>query len=223
MIFGVFLAVLLAAALHATWNALIKFGGDKLQGMFLLSLGHGVMALGMIAYYPTPDPASYGWLAASVAFHLFYKTMLTMAYQRGDLSRVYPIARGTAPLLVMLISLMFLADPLSAMAVVGIALVSFGILMMARGVFTSGENRGLLPFALLSAMGTMGYSIADGLGAKVTPNMISKVCSSRCSISAPWICPASISMCVRMFCTVMARTACAAVRRALCLICSSSV
>ena len=170
MSFGVFLAVLLAAALHATWNALIKFGGDKLQGMFLLSLGHGVMALGMIAYYPTPDPASYGWLAASVAFHLFYKTMLTMAYQRGDLSRVYPIARGTAPLLVMLISLMFLADPLSAMAVVGIALVSFGILMMARGVFTSGENRGLLPFALLSAMGTMGYSIADGLGARASGN-----------------------------------------------------
>ena len=70
----------------------------------------------------------------------------------------------------MLISLMFLADPLSAMAVLGIVLVSFGILMMARGVFTSGENRGLLPFALLSAMGTMGYSIADGLGARASGN-----------------------------------------------------
>ena len=168
MSLAVFLAVLCAAALHATWNALIKFGGDKLQGMFLLSLGHGILALGMIAYFPAPDPASYGWLAASVAFHLFYKTMLTLAYQRGDLSRVYPIARGTAPLLVVIISLMFLADPLTTFAVVGVALVSFGILMMARGVFTSGENRSLLPFALLSAVGTMGYSIADGLGARAS-------------------------------------------------------
>jgi len=168
MSFGVFLAVLLAAALHASWNALIKFGGDKLQGMFLLSLGHGVAALGMIAYFPMPDPSSWGWLAASVVFHLFYKTMLTLAYQRGDLSRVYPIARGTAPLLVMVLSLMFLTDPLSSLAIVGIALVSFGILMMARGVFTSGENLGLLPFALLSAVGTMGYSIADGLGARAS-------------------------------------------------------
>lgn len=168
MTIGVLLAVLFAALLHASWNAIIKFGEDKFQGMVLLSVAHGVIGLIMVLVFPMPAPAAIPWLAASVAFHLWYKFFLSSAYERGDLSRVYPIARGAAPMMVLTFSALFLSDALELKEIIGIVAVGLGILIMARGVFTNEETVTLLPFALASAVGTAGYSIADGMGARAS-------------------------------------------------------
>jgi drug/metabolite transporter (DMT)-like permease len=168
MSFTVCLAILFAAFLHAAWNAVLKSGTDKLQGMVLLSVAHATIGLMMIIAFPLPDRASLVWLAASVVLHLIYKAFLTLAYQKGDLSRVYPISRGTAPVMVLIISLLFLNDEFNTWQIAGVVLVGFGILMMARGVFTHGERRDLLPYALVAAMGTAGYTLADGIGARVS-------------------------------------------------------
>ena len=164
----VFFAVLIAALLHASWNAIIKFGDDKLQGMVLLSVAHGLIGLMLIAIFPIPSKESWWLLAGSVLFHLMYKTFLTFAYMRGDLSRVYPIARGTAPMIVLVISLIALSDVMLASQIFGIVLVGLGITLMAWGVFAHGEERALVPYALLAAVGTAGYSLFDGLGARVS-------------------------------------------------------
>ena len=164
----VFVAVLIAALLHACWNAIIKFGDDKLQGMVLLSVAHGLIGLMLIAIFPIPSKESWWLLAGSVLFHLMYKTFLTFAYMRGDLSRVYPIARGTAPMIVLVISLIALSDVMLASQIFGIVLVGLGITLMAWGVFAHGEERALVPHALLAAVGTAGYSLFDGLGARVS-------------------------------------------------------
>ena len=164
----VFVAVLIAALLHACWNAIIKFGDDKLQGMVLLSVAHGLIGLMLIAIFPIPSKESWWLLAGSVLFHLMYKTFLTFAYMRGDLSRVYPIARGTAPMIVLVISLIALSDVVLASQIFGIALVGLGITLMAWGVFAHGEERALIPYALLAAVGTAGYSLFDGLGARAS-------------------------------------------------------
>ena len=164
----VFVAVLIAALLHASWNAIIKFGDDKLQGMVLLSVAHGLIGLMLIAIFPIPSKESWWLLAGSVLFHLMYKTFLTFAYMRGDLSRVYPIARGTAPMIVLVISLIALSDVMLASQIFGIVLVGLGITLMAWGVFAHGEERALVPYALLAAVGTAGYSLFDGLGARVS-------------------------------------------------------
>lgn len=168
MSFGVFIAVLFAAFLHAGWNAIIKFGADKLQGMVLLSVAHALIGLAMVIAFPLPDRAALGWLAISVILHLIYKTFLTIAYQKGDLSRVYPISRGTAPVMVLAVSLLFLNDEFNAKQIAGVVLVGVGILLMARGVFAHGERRDLLPYALMAATGTAGYTLADGIGARVS-------------------------------------------------------
>jgi len=168
MSFGIFLAVLFAALLHATWNAHVKFGTDKLQGMVLLSIAHAGIGLMMVLAFPAPDAASFIWLAVSVGFHLFYKSFLTLAYQKGDLSRVYPVSRGTAPVIVLIISLIFLKDSLTPHQITGVFIVACGILLMARGVFVHGEHRHLLPLALMAAMGTAGYTLADGIGARLS-------------------------------------------------------
>jgi len=165
---GILIAVLFAAILHAAWNAVVKSGANKLQGMVLLSIAHALIGLAMVLAFPLPDRASLIWLIISVVLHLIYKTFLTIAYQKGDLSRVYPISRGTAPVIVLIASLLFLNDSFTVWEISGVALVGFGILLMARGVFAHGERRDLLPYAMAAAMGTAGYTLADGIGARVS-------------------------------------------------------
>ncbi|WP_127105545.1 EamA family transporter [Pararhodobacter zhoushanensis] len=175
MTLGVFLAVLCAALLHAGWNAIIKTGLSKQTSMFLLSTGQAVIGLVVALCLPLPAPEAWPWLLASGVVHMCYQLFLAYAYEQGDLSRVYPIARGAAPMLVLVVSLLFLSDDLEAGALWGIAVLGCGIALMARGVLTSGESRRLLPFAFGSALATAGYTLTDGLGARVSGEPVAYV------------------------------------------------
>ena len=162
----VFLAVLGAALLHATWNALIKVGASKMTGMVIMTAVQGTAGLLIALGRPLPEGTVWLWLLGSGVLHAAYKLFLAYAYEHGDLSRVYPIARGVAPLIVLALGAILLADDISMPAYAGIVVLGLGILMIANGVFASGENRRLLPFALCSAMATAGYSLVDGMGAR---------------------------------------------------------
>jgi len=162
----VFLAVLGAALLHATWNALIKVGASKMTGMVIMTAVQGTAGLLIALGRPLPEGTVWLWLLGSGVLHAAYKLFLAYAYEHGDLSRVYPIARGVAPLIVLAFGAILLADDISMPAYAGIVILGLGILMMANGVFASAENRRLLPFALCSAMATAGYSLVDGMGAR---------------------------------------------------------
>ena len=168
MTLGVFLAVLGAAFLHALWNALIKLGTSKVGGMVILSIVEVPIGLAVVMLTPAIDRAAIPWVLAAGCTHFAYKFFLTYAYDRGDLSRVYPIARGAAPMVVALVGAVFLADAVTGQEYAAIAILAAGILLMARGIFTSGEDRRLLPFALGSAMATATYTLIDGMGARVS-------------------------------------------------------
>ena len=175
MTIWVLAAVLGAAFLHALWNALIKLGTSKLTSMLILTLVQGGMGLLIALTRPFPDPQVWLWLLASGVFHAAYKLFLAFAYEQGDLSRVYPIARGAAPMLVLVISALLLPDVIAAWEYIGILVLGLGILLMARGVFSSGESRRLVPLALGSAMATAGYSLVDGLGARASGDAVAYV------------------------------------------------
>ncbi len=166
----VFFAVLFAALLHASWNAVIRAGGDRFQGMLLLTVSQGFMGVFMALFVPLPNAEMWLWLFASGVLHSGYKMFLAAAYKHGDLSRVYPIARGVAPMIVVLAGFFLLAERLAIKEYGGIALIGIGVILMARGVFSSGEARILIPLALGSALCTAGYSLVDGLGARVAGN-----------------------------------------------------
>lgn len=168
MTWGVFLAVIAAAFLHALWNALIKMGTSKVGGMVILSIIEVPIGLAVISVTPAIDPAAIPWVIAAGCTHFAYKFFLCYAYDRGDLSRVYPIARGGAPMLVALVGAFILQDAVTRQQYIAIAVLAAGILLMARGIFTSGENRRLLPFALGSALATATYTLIDGSGARVS-------------------------------------------------------
>ena len=175
MTVSVFCAVIIAALLHAGWNALVKTGSNKQTGMFVLNLAHAFFGLCLIPFFPIPQGEVWLWLLASGFIHMFYQLFLGFAYERGDLSRVYPIARGGAPMIILIVSVLFGIDTLRGFDFLGILVLGLGILLMAQGVFNSGEDRKLIALAIGSASATAGYSLIDGLGARAMGNALSYV------------------------------------------------
>lgn len=166
MSLGVFLAVLFAAFLHAGWNAVIKTGAAKVTAIAVMCLWQGGIGLALGLNAGLPPPAVWPWLVASAIIHTIYSLFLAFAYDHGDLSRVYPISRGLAPLFVLLAMSLLVADRLGRWEVVAIIVLGVGILTMSRGVFTGGENWRLLPFAIGGAAATASYSVVDGFGVR---------------------------------------------------------
>lgn len=168
----VFLAVLAAAMLHAGWNALVRVGASRVGTMMALSGVQGIIGLAVAATGPLPAGPVWPWILASGAIHSAYKTFLTFAYEHGDLSRVYPLARGTAPLITLAVGALWLGEAVRPTEAAGILLLGAGILMLACGAWAGGESRRMLPFAFGSALATAGYTLVDGLGARVAGNAV---------------------------------------------------
>lgn len=166
----VFLSVLGAALLHASWNALIRIGASKVTTMLVMTLVQGGIGGVLATRFDWPVAGVWPWLLASGVFHAGYKIFLAFAYENGDLSRVYPIARGAAPLMVLAFSASFLSEGLHGGEIAAVLVLGLGILLMGHGAFASGESRRLVPLALASATMTAGYSLVDGMGARVAGN-----------------------------------------------------
>jgi drug/metabolite transporter (DMT)-like permease len=163
----VFAAVLIAAAFHAGWNALIKLGLDPFTSTSLIAVFAGLVAAPLIPFVGLPPAAAWPWIAASTALHLAYYIGLTEAYRSGDMGQVYPIARGGAPLLTAFASALLVGEMLPPLGWAGIAVVAAGILLLSmrggRGLKFDGRAVG---FALFTAVTISGYSIVDGVGAR---------------------------------------------------------
>lgn len=169
MTLPVFLAVLSAALLHAGWNAVIKVRLDPFLAMTLLCAACGLIAVPALGVTGLPPAAAWPWVAASVVLHLGYYVCLSEAYRRADMGQVYPIARGTAPLLTALISLTLLRETMSPGALAGVALLGSGVVLLSlRGHrHAASGNRAALGFAVLTAVTIAGYTVVDGVGARV--------------------------------------------------------
>ncbi|MGH6945845.1 MAG: EamA family transporter [Kiloniellales bacterium] len=167
---GVLALVLLAAVLHASWNALVKTGGDRLVVITLVNFAPGIPALLALLWLPPMSAEAVPFLVVSVLVHFGYYAFLLGAYQHGDLSRVYPVARGSAPLLVALGAWLLAGEALSVAGWLGILVVSAGIMSLAwfrnHGA-VAGEAKAI-GFALLTGLSIAGYSVADGLGVRAS-------------------------------------------------------
>src|SRR5664279_4432233 len=168
----VFLAVLFAALCHAGWNALIKVGLDPLSTTTLISIGSGVVALLLLPFVGLPAWAAWPWLIASVVIHLFYFASLIEAYRTGDLGQVYPIARGSAPLMTATATTFLVGEKLSLIGWGGIVTLVAGVfLLSARGGRDLAKiDRRAVGFALLTALTICAYSVVDGIGGRLSTN-----------------------------------------------------
>lgn len=164
---GVTLAVLGAALLHATWNALIKSGRDVMLDTALVALGGSVLAAPLLVVVAPPEPASWPWIAASVLIHIGYYSTLVAAYRAGDLSHGYPIMRGSAPLIVALASLAWFGEAPSAATWAGILLVCGGVLSLGLGG-AGRASRAATLWALANALIIATYTLADATGVRAS-------------------------------------------------------
>lgn len=167
MTLGVAALVLAAAVMHASWNALVKSGADKIAMLALVIFFSGLPALLALPFLPLPAPASWPFLALSTLVHGAYYVTLIRAYRDGDLSQVYPIARGAAPLIIALIAWAAAGEALSPIEWLGILVLSAGIMSLAlpNGGRRDGELRAV-GYALATSITIGLYSVADGLGVR---------------------------------------------------------
>lgn len=164
MSLSVFAIILLGAALHATWNAVVKGGADKLLTTCMIASVASLIALAATPFLPLPARESWPFIGASVLLQVLYFVLVASTYRIADMSQTYPIMRGTAPLLVATVSVFVLAEPLSTSAWLGIAVISLGILSMALAP-SSGPRKGLV-LALINAGVIASYTLIDGLGVR---------------------------------------------------------
>ena len=163
----VFLMVLAAALVHATWNALVKTDGDRLALIRVLSFTQFVLSLALVPFVAVPAAESWPYLAASTVLSTGYMLFLNRAYQTADLSLVYPLARGVAPFIVAVVSVGFLGEQLGRASQLAILLIGLGItsLALARGAASLRDWR---PAVLALTTGSFigAYTIVDGLGVR---------------------------------------------------------
>ena len=141
----------------------------------ILSITEIPIGLAIALSRPWPKAEVWPWVIAAGCTHFFYKSFLVFAYERGDLSRVYPIARGAAPMVVAIVGFFFLNDSITGHQYAGIITLGLGIALMARGVFSQAEDRKLLPLALGSACATATYTLIDGQGARVSGDAVAYI------------------------------------------------
>ena len=163
----VFLIVLVAALLHATWNAVVKGGADKHLGMTAVVLGHIPISIVAILLVPLPDFASWPYFLAGIVLHIGYQLFLLNSYRIGDLTQVYPIARGTAPILVALVSVLVLGVTLTTSQLLPVFMIAIGIMSLTLVRQRDGlRNPRAAALAFVTGCFIAGYSLNDGLGAR---------------------------------------------------------
>src|SRR5579864_8973911 len=159
--------VLLAALIHAAWNALVKTGSDMVLTTALVTTAAACFAAVALPFLTPPAAASWPYIAGSVVLQFAYYTLLVRAYASGDMSHTYPIMRGAAPLIVAALSASLVGEALSAAHWLGIAMVCGGVLGLAihRGAQASPHHAATV-YALANACAIASYTLVDGLGVR---------------------------------------------------------
>jgi drug/metabolite transporter (DMT)-like permease len=170
MTLSIALLVLFAALLHASWNALLKGGGDGFWAMTVMGIATSITCAALVFFLPLPARASWPYIAASALLHVGYNAFLVRAYRRGDFGSAYPIARGSSPLLVTVGAALTVGEWPALSGIFGILLVSGGIISLAF------QGRRVPETGIFYALGTGGfiaaYSVTDGIGGRLSGHAV---------------------------------------------------
>ena len=162
----VFEIVLVAAVLHASWNAIVKAGKNTVLTMVLVTASAALWAVVLLPVLPSPSPESWPYIALSAALQIVYFALVARIYRIADMSQTYPIMRGAAPLIVALAGTLLLDEALSSSAWLGVCIICSGILIM---LWSGGQkSREGLILALLNALVISGYTLVDGIGVRLS-------------------------------------------------------
>jgi len=168
MSLNIFLIVILAAFLHAIWNAMVKKEDDKYFSLTAIVLGHVPISIVVIFLTPTLSFQSIPYIFASAIFLVGYEWCLLSAYRLDDYTKVYPIARGTAPIFIVILSLLLLNINISGSELIGILVISFGIIILSFQNIKTFKNYSAIVYAVATGIFISCYSISDGFGGRLS-------------------------------------------------------
>jgi len=157
-------AVLASAVLHACWNALAHRSIDAIAAVTLISLGFGALSVPLVLVAPPPAPASWPYLAVSATLHVTYTVLLARSYSLGEFSQVYPLARGSAPLVVAFLAVVWVGERATWPLLAGVATICGGLAVLV-GVRRVQNPQAVLS-AVLAGLFIAGYTTVDGLGVR---------------------------------------------------------
>lgn len=165
------LAVLIAAVTHASWNAIAHAIKDQLVSFTLISGGGLLIGVVMALFAPFPAAEAWPYLVASAVLHVVYMLLLMRSFTLGDFGQMYPIARGTAPLVVTVLAAVFVGERPNGWATAGVAVASAGLVGLALWGIRGSGKRPHWP-AIVAALGTglaiAGYTTVDGVGVRAS-------------------------------------------------------
>ena len=159
--------VLLAALMHAGWNALQKSAADPAWAKVLYSPTAIVILAPLTLAVPFPEAQVWPWLLSGSLLHLAYAALLYWAFEHGELGEIYPISRGASPIMVTVGGVVFAHDLISPLQALGVVAVCGGIIGLRRAGDRALPRKGLI-LALLTAASTAGYTVVDGIGARLS-------------------------------------------------------
>jgi len=161
--------VILSAIAHAVWNALVKSAGDRTLTMVAIRTAGLVLGLAALPFVDWPAPESWKWLALTAAVMFAYYALLIRSYGAGDMSVVYPLARGLAPVLTTIAAFLAIGETLGTGQIVAVALISLGIMALSFG---AGASREAVGFALATGVAVATYSFFAGLGVRTAATVL---------------------------------------------------
>lgn len=164
--------VLFAALLHAGWNVIVKSNSDRLVSLTVLQTFMAVMGFAMVLVFGFPGHQVWPWAVASGVLHLGYNLFLVRAYRHADLSVVYPIARGAAPLMTLLGSYFFTQDHVGLWMGASVVILVAGLMLTGLGKKSPGADPHALYYALGTACWIAAYTLVDGIGARHSGNAL---------------------------------------------------
>ena len=168
MSLSVFFAIIFAALLHAIWNAMVKKGDDKYISLTAVVLGHVPISIIVIFFTPIISFQSIPYIFISAIFLSGYEWCLLSAYRLEDYTKVYPIARGTAPIFIVVLSLLLFNTIISKFELIGILVISFGIIILGFQNIKTFKNYSAVVYAISTGLFISCYSISDGYGGRLS-------------------------------------------------------
>ena len=163
--------VLLTAVAHAAWNGWLKKSSPDFVGIAAISVGWLILGVAGVLFVGLPAPSSWPYLLVTTIVHTIYATLLVSAYRHGELSLVYPIARGSAPMIVALAAPFVLNERLDGADVLAVALIVPGILVIGlAGVGANLRDRHAVLLSLGTGVAIGSYTLIDAAGARSGPS-----------------------------------------------------
>ncbi|MDC0907774.1 DMT family transporter [Candidatus Pelagibacter ubique] len=169
----VFTAVIIASMFHATWNGMVKKHSNKVTALSAIILGHVPISIITVIFLPMPSFDSLPYIIVSAFIHQGYNWFLLKSYSVGDLTKVYPIARGFGPIIATIISIFFLGLIISKASILSISLVCAGILIISLFGYKTINNLNIIKYSLITGFFIGLYTVIDGYGARVSLSAIS--------------------------------------------------